>query len=215
MRLKRFLISAIVVFLSAISTQPVLAQLAAVQVLSPTDLTTEEADFYKSLDAVEARRFLATRSYVRMCYQVEEGKLPAIQLPARPPGFDIQYLLPQDPTVINRAVADYIVAKNTPDHSAHPHHLEMTPAQLVSPTDLTKDEADYYKTLAPADAKSFILTRSFVRLCRKTVDHQLPALQLPSEPMGFNPEYLLPGEKQVVDEAISALLSELMSKKLK
>ncbi len=190
-------------------------QMTAAQMVSPTDLSAEEAAFYKTLDADAARDFIATRSYVRLCQKVEDGGLPAIQLPERPAGFNVTYLLPRDPTVVNRALADYLVARDSPDHTVNPHHNDMSPAQIVSPSALTSEEADYYKTLAADDARSFLLTRSFVRLCRQVVDRQLPALQLPDKPVGYDPDYLLPGDEAVVDQATSAALSALMQQKLK
>jgi hypothetical protein len=79
---------------------------------------------------------------------------------------------------------------------------------------LTPTEQSYYRTLDPASAKSFILTRSYVRLCQRIVDHKLPALQLPDPPVGFSPEYFLPEDQAVVDQAIKDQLTALMQQKM-
>jgi hypothetical protein len=43
---------------------------------------------------------------------------------------------------------------------------QLTPAQTVKPADFTATEHDYYQKLDAAAAKSFIATRSYVRLCQ-------------------------------------------------
>lgn len=181
--------------------------LTAAQTLRPADLTPVEMDQYRTLDPAAATDFIAARSYVRLCWRVVEGTLPAMQLPARPSGFKVDYLLGEDPTVINRALADYLVARDSPDHSARPKWVEMTSAQMLRPADLTAEEADDYKTLDPADAKGFILTRSYVKLCRRVLDHTLAAQELPDKPVGFSYDYLLPGDKDAVDQAEAAAVS--------
>ena len=178
--------------------------LTPAQTLRPADLTPVEMDQYRTLDPAAAKDFIATRSYVRLCSRVVDGTLPAMQLPARPAGFKADDLLGEDPTVINRALADYLVARDSPDHSARPAWREMTSAQMLRPADLTAEEADYYKTLDPAAAKGFVLTRSYVRLCRRVLDHTLAAQQLPDKPVGFSIAYLLPGDEDAVDQATAA-----------
>ena len=92
---------------------------------------------------------------------------------------------------------------------------QLTAAQTVKPADFSPTELDYYQKLDAAAAKSFIATRSFVRLCQQVLDHKLPALQLPNKPIGFRSSYLLPGEDAVIDEAIAASLTALMQQKLR
>ena len=148
---------------------------------------------------------------MRLCEEVVEHKLPAGQLPDKPLGFTVRYLLPEDPTVINRALAYSIQAAN----GKTPTSLEMTPAQTLKPAELTGKEHDYYVTLAGIDAQHFILTRSYVRLCQQVNASSLAAADLPDEPIGFNPTYLLPGEKEAVEKAIAASVAALMTRDLK
>jgi hypothetical protein len=106
------------------------------------------------------------------------------------------------------------LAQPTFAQSGGPH---LTAAQTLNPTDFNAWERDYYKTLTdPIKAKSFIVTRSYMRLAQKLVDHKMPALQFPAgTPMGFSFNYLLPGEKAVRDKAIEISLTALMKEKLK
>lgn len=191
------------------------SQMTAAQMVKPADFTAEERDYYRKLAPAAAESFIATRSYVRLCRQVLGRKLPAIQLPDRPAGFNVKYLLPEDPTVINRAVGEHLAAKANPNHKV-PAQPELTATQILKPTQLTAEEQDYYKTLtAPAKARAFILTRSYMRLAQKVADHKMPAMQLPNHPIGFSAEYLLPGEDAVDNKAIGALLAALMKRKLR
>ena len=81
---------------------------------------------------------------------------------------------------------------------------ELTPAQIVKPADLTEQESTYYQKLTdPLVAKNFLETRSYVRLCQQVVDHKVPAIQLPDKPLGFSVRYLLPGEANLINKAIS------------
>ena len=193
-------------------------QLTPAQTVKPADFTPTERDYYQKLNAAAAKSFIATRSYVRLCQQVLERKLPALQLPDKPAGFTVKYLLPGEPNVINRALAAYVVAKQNPNSaaSATAAPLEMTSAQILKSADLTPKELDYYNKLTnPSAAKAFIETRSYVRLTRKVVAHEMPAAQLPDKPLGFSRSYLLTGEEAVVDQAIAASLTVLMQQKLR
>jgi hypothetical protein len=193
------------------------SQLTPAQTVKPDDFTPIERNYYQNLDATAAKSFIATRSYVRLCQQVLDHKLAALQLPDKPAGFTVKYLLPGEPNVINRALADYLVAKQNPNHaaSARAAPFEMTPAQILKPDALSPKELAYYKKLTnPASAKMFIETRSYVRLSQDVVAHKMPAAQLPDKPLGFTRIYLLPGEEAVINEAIAASLVALMKQKI-
>lgn len=210
--MRRGLVLFLPVALFALSGLPALAQaLSAAQLVDPGDFTQQERDYYAKLTGDDAKNFIITRSYVRLCEEVVEHKLPAAQLPDKPIGFTVRYLLPEEPTVINRALAYSIEAAN----GKTPSSLEMTPEQILKPADLTAQEHAYYITLAGVDAQHFILTRSYVRLCQQVNASTLPAADLPDEPIGFNPSYLLPGDKDAVEKAISASLKAEMLRDLK
>jgi hypothetical protein len=82
---------------------------------------------------------------------------------------------------------------------------DMTPSQMIRPSDLTPQELAYYNKLTDSEvAKNFIASRSYVRLCQKVVDNAMPAEQLPDKPLGFSVRYLLPGEANMINRAISA-----------
>ena len=83
----------------------------------------------------------------------------------------------------------------------------LSAQQTVQPSDLTQKEADFYQNLTdPKMAKSFIITRSYVRLCRQVIDYTLPPLQLPDKPLGFSARFLLSGETTMINTAISESL---------
>ncbi len=203
--------------------QPALAQaggsqLTSAQTVKPADFTPTERDYYQKLDAAAAKSFIATRSYVRLCQQVLDRKLPALHLPEKPADFTVKYLLPGEANVINRALAEYVVAQQSPDHAAPSRAaaLEMTQAQILKPAGLSPKELSYFKTLSdPAKAKMFIETRSYVRLTQDVVANRMPAAQLPDKPLGFTRIYLLPGEEAVVNKAVAASLAALMKQNLR
>jgi len=86
--------------------------------------------------------------------------------------------------------------------------LHMSPAQTISPRDLDAEEQEYYKTLTdPVKAKNFIVTRSYVRLAQKVLDHKLPPLEFPQKPDGFSVAYLLPDDPSIINQALGAYLS--------
>lgn len=84
--------------------------------------------------------------------------------------------------------------------------VDMTTAQMIKPGDMTPDELAYYKTIDPAEAKRFVATRSYVRICQEVVDQKTPALKLPKQPPGFTMNYVLPAEKKILDDALKAYL---------
>jgi hypothetical protein len=180
-----------------LAAQAAPAEMTAAQLLTPADLTPQELTYYKQLsDPAEARHFIVTRSYERLCQRVVDRTLPPSQLPEKPMDFSVKYLLPAEPNVINRALALSLNPKAV--------FLEMSAAQLLQPADFTPAELTYYKTLTGAAAEQFLQTRSYVRLCKQEVANQLSASQLPDKPLGFVNGYLLPGEQAVVEQAIAA-----------
>jgi hypothetical protein len=88
--------------------------------VNPANLTEKESAYYQKLtDPVVAKNFLVTRSYVRLCQQVIDHKLPAIQLPDKPLGFSVRYLLPGEATLINTALSESIIAGVKADQAKH------------------------------------------------------------------------------------------------
>jgi hypothetical protein len=95
------------------------SHLTPTQTISPADMTKTELDFYRTLDSKAGRSFIVTRSYVRLAKQVVDHKWPPLKFPPqKPEGFTLQYLLPDDPTVINQALGAYLAAKLTADPAA-------------------------------------------------------------------------------------------------
>jgi hypothetical protein len=75
------------------------------QLITPANMTPVELDYYnKATDPSVKKNFIATRSYVRLAQKVVDKTMPAEQLPNKPVGFSVQYLLPDEPTVINQAI---------------------------------------------------------------------------------------------------------------
>jgi hypothetical protein len=84
----------------------------------------------------------------------------------------------------------------------------LTAAQTISPADMTKTELDYYRTLDSEAGKSFIVTRSYVRLAKQVVDHKLPPLNFPPrKPEGFTVKYLLPDDATALNQALGDYLT--------
>jgi hypothetical protein len=117
-RIFTFLVAA---FALSTSIGPTPAQtLSSSQIVKPAELTQKEGDYYRTLSDPEvAKNFLLTRSYVRLCQQVIDHKLPAIQLPDKPLGFSVRYLLPWEATLINAAISESIVAGVKADQAKH------------------------------------------------------------------------------------------------
>ena len=89
---------------------------------------------------------------------------------------------------------------------------QLSPSQIVKPTDLTPKELNYYQQHAGEAevAKNFLITRSYVRLCQQVIDKKLPATKLPDKPLGFSVRYLLPGEANMINEAIAQSVAAMM-----
>jgi hypothetical protein len=183
--------------------------MTAAQMIAPPDLTSVEANFYKTLDEAAAKEFLITRSWFRLCVQVIKHNLPALQLPDKPAGFNVKYLLPTDPNYINRAMGMRLAEETSPN--LPPLVPEMSPAQTLAPSALTLNEQAKYQMLAdPAQRKNFIETRSYIRLCRAVLDHKMAAAKLPLTPLGYDPAYLFEeGDNKAAADAQKLLLQAL------
>ena len=113
----RFLVGAVFCLPFALTSASAFAQsdashLTLAQTISSADMTKTELDYYKTLDGQAAKDFIVTRSYVRLAKQEVDHKLPPLKFPPRKPGgFTVKYLLPDDPSVINQAIGDYLAAK--------------------------------------------------------------------------------------------------------
>ena len=196
--------------------------LSAEQLLKPADFMAQELAYYNKLtDPAAKTAFIVTRSWERLCQEVIDHKLPALQLPDKPKAFTVKYLLADEPVVINRALAASIIAEACEGQpsscqSKYRGVVEMTAAQLLTPSQLTTAELDYYNKLTdPHLANNFIKTRSYVRLCKQVIDHKMPADELPDEPLGFSSIYLRPGEKAVVNDAVRASVTAICTGKTK
>jgi hypothetical protein len=94
--------------------------LSPAQIVNPANLTEKESAYYQKLSDPEvAKNFIVTRSYVRLCQQVIDHELPAIQLPDKPLGFSARYLLPGEATLINTALSESIIAGVKADRPNH------------------------------------------------------------------------------------------------
>jgi hypothetical protein len=91
----------------------------------------------------------------------------------------------------------------------------MSADQILTRDQMTGQERDYYDTLKdPVAARGFIMTRSYVRVCQRVVDHTLPALQLPPKPPGFTAAYLLPDDADIINKAIGEYLQSALTRDL-
>jgi len=81
-------------------------ELARSQLVTPADLTAIELDYYnKTTDPEVKKNFIITRSYVRIAQKLVAKKIAPEDFPvAKPTGFSVQYLLPDDAHVINEAL---------------------------------------------------------------------------------------------------------------
>jgi hypothetical protein len=95
--------------------------LASSQILKTADLTPDELYYYNKISEPEvAKNFIITRSYMRICQNIIDNKIPADQLPSRPTGFSAKYLFDGDDDIISAAIKRAISAKlsKCPDPSA-------------------------------------------------------------------------------------------------
>ena len=58
--------------------------------------------------------------------------------------------------------------------------------------------------------KSFIDTRSYVRIAKLVVDGKYPAAQLPDKPLDFASSYLLPGDEEIDSQAVTASVEAIV-----
>ncbi len=178
--------------------------MSAAQTIAPADLAPDEVAFYQTLDPSAAHDFLVTRSWYRLCRQVVEHRLPAAQLPDKPAGFSVKYLQPTDPNYINRALGMQL-GGDAPGGAA-----EMTAAQLLQPAAFSPAEQAVWSGLTDTDhRRMFIATRSYLRLCRKVLDHSMPAADLPLKPLDYYPHYISPDEKAQIGQAVTASIVAL------
>jgi hypothetical protein len=188
--------------------------MAASQIITPKDFTPVEADYFKTLDGDAAKAFLVTRSWVRLAVAVVEGRLPALQFPDKPTSFSIKYLLPTDANYINRAIGMSIHDEQFPGQPYLAH--DMTPAQLLSASDLNSAEQSKFQTLtSESDRKNFLQTRSYIRLCRAVVSHSMQPETLPLTPLGYDRAYLVDDDADVAKQALALSLQTSMSATLK
>jgi len=73
---------------------------------------------------------------------------------------------------------------------------------------LTSQESKYYESIKadPNVAQNFLATREYVRKAKYVADHpddSAAAARLPDKPAGFTVRYLLAGEANVINTAIS------------
>jgi hypothetical protein len=78
-------------------------------------------------------------------------------------------------------------------------------AAALSPGDLTPEEQGVYATVKsnPAAAQNFLVTREYVRQARAVVGNPAAAASFPAQPKGFSTRYLLAGDKDAINEAVS------------
>lgn len=79
------------------------------------------------------------------------------------------------------------------------------PALALTPRDLTPDEQQLYQKVQanPNAAKNFLAAREYVRKAKGVVDGAVPAASLPSKPAGFSSRYLLAGDADIIDQAVT------------
>ena len=81
-------------------------ELSAGEVVSLAQLTPEEKDYYDhAANQTVRKNFIITRSYLRLAQKLVDKQIPPDAFPMRKPkGFSVEYLLPDDPEIINEAI---------------------------------------------------------------------------------------------------------------
>ena len=79
------------------------------------------------------------------------------------------------------------------------------PALALTQNDLTSDERQAYQAVQadPTAARNFLATRDYMRKAKAVVGGSLAASQLPAKPKGFNSRYLLAGDEDIIDQAVT------------
>ena len=186
------------------------APMSDAQLLKVSDLSAQELAYYNTLADPAARQaFLVTRSWTRLCWEVDYGMLPAIQLPDQPATFSTAYILPDEPVAINRAIADNLIAQHCRDIPAtcsEKHGApEMTEAQMITPAQMDAQELAFYNRITdPRQKDEFIKTRSYIRLCKQVLAKTLPVAQMIEKPLGFSTAYELPGDEDIANAVSKA-----------
>lgn len=88
-----------------------------------------------------------------------------------------------------------------------------TPVGPLSPSQLTDTERSTYQTLSNQTAqKAFLITRAYLRICKKVVAHEMPPLELPVQPDEYDGGYVSPAEQKQVDAAQMAYITSLLAR---
>lgn len=79
------------------------------------------------------------------------------------------------------------------------------PGFALTPGDLTPGEQQLYQKVQanPTAAKNFLAARDYVRKAKSVVDGAAPPSSLPSKPQGFSSRYLLAGDADIIDQAVT------------
>jgi hypothetical protein len=190
--------------------------------LTVDQLTAEERALYSQLapDSHEARQFLHTRGFLRLCKLVVAGTMPPLQLPELPAREDWnrQFLTADEAAnVVDVALGMHLVAMMSRGSSERPAARAATDTLPAVGEDglsfpltveqLDASEREVFAGLAPDgdDARRFLYTRGYVRFCRLVVDGSLRPLQLPDLPAEENWDrgFLSEDEgKNIVDVAL-------------
>jgi hypothetical protein len=78
-------------------------------------------------------------------------------------------------------------------------------AAALTPGDLSPQEQQLYATFKanPTSAQNFLITRDYVHQAQATVSNPSNAASFPDKPAGFSVRYLLPGDKDIINQAVS------------
>jgi hypothetical protein len=88
-------------------------------------------------------------------------------------------------------------------------------AFALTEADLSQPEKQLLSTLkqdsSPVDVASFLLTRNYVRQAKAALNDSAAALNFHSRPKGFNASYLLAGDEDTINKAVSANIAAMAS----
>ena len=88
-------------------------------------------------------------------------------------------------------------------------------ALALTDADLTPSEQQLLasvKTNNPADAPNFMIARAYVRMAQAALKDPSAALNFHSKPAGFSVRYLLPGDAETINQAVTANIAALAKK---